>query len=341
MMTVAALESRKSVSLVDEKVARMRQALRLERPGRMPLAGDWVTVEYRPEVYHLGDAEAVEPGEVRWSADGKRAYTADGGVWAVGDKELYRDADDVLRVDLARFEVEAVGPAMLDEMARLVAAKAGQGFVIPLHYGTLVTRATLEFGWEPFLMAAALDPERFGRICDRFGEASLAVASGWAQTDGVELVIIHDDIAATRGPILSPAWLRRHVFPWYGRIFDAVHAHGRKVLYLTDGNYLEALDDLLALGPDGLYIESTSLDPAELMRRAGRDKLYMLKSNTRNTDHGTPEDIRHELLRLRSLHQEYPGIFMYRGGGRKPECVEAFERCCQEFLVYDRKGGQP
>jgi len=322
---------------LEDKVRRMRQALALERPDRMPLAGDWAMVEYRPDVYHLGEREAVEPGEVKVSADGKRKFTADGGVWAIGDPERYRDADDVLGVDLERFEVETVGPAMLGEMARLYAAKARQAYAIPWHYGTLVTRATIEFGWEPFLMASALDPERFGAICARFAEASLAVATGWAQTPGVELVIIHDDIAATRGTILSPEWYRRYAFPWYRRIFDAVHAQGRKVLYLSDGNYLEVLDDLLALGPDGLYIESTSMDPAELMGRAGPDKLYLLKTDARNLDHGTPDDVRRELLRLRDLHRRYPGLFIYPGGSRKPECLEAFHRCYNELLLYEQR----
>lgn len=322
------------MSLRDERVARMRSVLRLERPDRMPLMGDWRNAEYRPDVYHLGEPELVDQGEVKTSANGKRAFTRDGGVWAVGDKELYREPEDVLNVDLERFEVELVGPAMLGKMRHLYAEFVDQCYVAAWHYGTLVTRATLEFGWEPFLLASALDPDRFGEICARFGEASLAVARGWTQIDGIELIFIHDDIAATRGPILSPDWYRRYAFPWHKRIFDTIHAAGKKVVYVTDGNYLPVLDDVLANGPDGLYIESTSMDPAELMGRAGRDMIYLLKSNSRNIDHGTPEDVRRELLQLRELHAEYPGIMMYRGGGRIPENVQAFERYYREYLVY-------
>jgi hypothetical protein len=106
-------------------------------------------------------------------------------------------------------------------------------------------------------------------------------------------------------------------------------------VYVCDGNYLPLLDDILALGPDGLYIESTSMDPAEVMARAGHDKVYLLKSNARNLDHGTPEDVWEEMRRLRRLHREYPGILMYRGGGRKSECVRAFEEAYHELLVYD------
>jgi hypothetical protein len=315
----------------------MRQTLDLQRPDRMPFSGDWGNIEYRKDVYHLGEPEFVEHmGEVVVSRSGKRKYTRDGGVWDVGD-EKYKGFEDVLAVDPESFEVEEVGSAMLDEMAALYVERAKTCYPVAWHYGTLVTRAVLEFGWEPFLMASAVDPQRLGQILDRFGAASLAVARGWAQTEGVELVIIHDDIAGTRGIFLRPDWYRQYVFPWYARIFAAIQEAGRKVLYISDGNYLPVLDDVLATGPDGLYIESTSMDPETFMRRAGPEKLYLLKSDSRNIDFGTPEDIRTELERLRDLHSEFPGIFMYRGGGNpRPGNAEAFRRCYQELLIYER-----
>ena len=324
--------------VLQRKYSRVRRALALQRPDRMPvLADDLGSVEYRKDVYHLGEPEFVaQVGQVAVSEDGTRKYTKDGGVWAVGDTSRYRDCDDVLRVRPDGFEVEEVGPVMLDQMTRLLAERASSCFPVPLHYGTLVTRAVLEFGWEPFLLASAVDPPRLGRILDRLGEASLAVARGWARTAGAELILIHDDIAGTRGVLMDPQWYREYVFPWYRRIFSAVHEQGRKVLYISDGNYLDVLDDLLALSPDGLYVESTSMDPAQLMGRAGRDKLYLVKSDSRNIDFGTPDDIRAELVRLRALHANYPGMMMYRGGGNpRPGNAEAYDRYFQELLVYE------
>ncbi len=299
--------------------------------------GDMVWIEYRPGVYHLGSPEfAVEPGQVGVSRDGKKKYTHDGGVWAVGDEETYADYTDVLDVDVDAFEVEKVGPSMLGEMSRILAAKAQTRFLVPMHYGTLMTRATIEFGWEPFLIASALDPSRFGEVLDKFGQASLAVAQGWSETSGTELITIHDDIASTRGLILRPEWYREYVLPWYGRIFSAVHARGRKVLYVSDGNYLPLLDDILETNPDGLYIESTSMDPGEFMRRAGKDRFFLLKSDSRNLDFGSPDDIRAELRMLRALHDEFPGMMMYMGGGHpKPGNVEAFGRYYHELLLYE------
>ncbi|MDP6505808.1 MAG: uroporphyrinogen decarboxylase family protein, partial [Planctomycetota bacterium] len=215
--------------------------------------------------------------------------TRDGGVWPTDARVKYRDHNDVLDVDLNRFKVEEVGEPMLSVMERLLKERSEKAYPVPMHYGTLITRATIEFGWEPFLMAIALDPGRFGKILDRFGEASLAVAKGWAQTAGTEVIVIHDDIAATRGLFINPEFSRRHVLPWYDRIFSAIHQAGRKVLFISDGNYSEILDDLLELRPDGLYVESSSMNPEDFMRQAGRDKLFLIKTNSLTIDFGSPE----------------------------------------------------
>jgi len=321
--------------IVERKFVRMRQVLNLQRPDHMPLE-DMGWIEYRPDVYHLGAPEfVVEPGQVGVSRDGKKKYTRDGGVWAVGDKEKYKDYNDVLNVNLNTFEVEEVGHSMLNEMARLFATKAQTCFPVPMHYGTLITRATIEFGWEPFLIASALEPRKFSKILDRLGQASLAVAQGWSEIEGTELITIHDDIACTRGVIMNPQWYREYVFPWYRQIFAAIHAKERKVMYVSDGNYMPVLDDILETNPDGLYIESTSMEPGKFMRRAGKDKLFLIKSDSRNIDFGTPDDIYKELKVLRKLHEEFPGMMMYRGGGNpNPQNAEAFNRYFQELLVY-------
>jgi len=116
----------------------------------------------------------------------------------------------------------------------------------------------------------------------------------------------------------------------------AIHEQGRKVLFVSDGNYLPFLDDLLTAEPDGLYIETSSMPPRDFMSRAGRDRFYLIKTDNRNADAGTPEDIRRELTELRDLHGDYPGMMIYRGGGDPPPAnAEAFARCYEELLVYD------
>ena len=324
------------------KVGRVRKVLNRE-PGDRLSMGDYALVEYRPDIYHLGDNEAIPAkGHIGVTRDGKRLVTQDGGVWATDAKEKYPTPEHVLDADLSSLEAEAVDRSMLSTMADLYAGSRDRGFVMPLHYATLVTRCTIEFGWEPFLTAAALDPEGFAGVLDSFGRASLAVAQGWAHTEGIELIAIHDDFAGTRGLILNPEFLREYCLPWYRRIFAAIHEQGRRVLYMGDGNYLGFLDDLLSAGPDGLYIESSSMDPEELMSRAGPEKFYLLKTNNQNIDVGSPGTIREELRRLRDLHQRYPGIMMYRGGGNPAAGnAEAFMQAYKDLLVYEPNIRQP
>lgn len=318
-----------------KRFTRMNNVLSLKRPDRMPM-NDWGFIEYKPEIYHLGSPEyAVKSGEVGISKDGKKRFTSDGGVWAVGDKDKYMDYEDVLNVNLDDFEVEEVDSKMLGQMERLYNDKAKSCFPVTWHYGTLITRATIEFGWEPFLMASIIEPERFGKILDRFAQASLAIIKGWLNIDGVELIGIHDDIAGTRGVFMNPEWLRRYVFPHYKKMFDTIHENGKKALYVSDGNYMPVLDDILATGTDGLYVETTSMSPRELMNKAGKNKLYLIKTDSRIIDFGTSDDIYQELKELRDLHQEYYGMMIYMGGGNpKHGNTEAFNRYYNELLVY-------
>jgi len=318
------------------KHERIRQTLALVRPDRLP-CGDLAWIEYRPGVYHLGDDEPLPAaGQIGRTRDGKRQVTRDGGVWATDAQDKYRDHTDVLAINLADFPIETVGEPMLCEMRRIQAARWPYAFPSPMQYGTLVTRCTIEFGWEPFLVAAALEPDAFGRIVDHFAAASLAVIKGWCQLADTPLITVHDDIAGTRGLILSPDWYRRYALPWYRRLFDTIHAHGRQALFVSDGDYRAFLPDLLAAGVDGLYVESSSMPPDEFLPLAGRAKLFMIKTNNQIMDFGTPSQIRAELAVLRKLHQEYPGMMMYRGGGRPPAAnAEAFRNGYRSLLIYN------
>ncbi|MBN2852679.1 MAG: hypothetical protein JXQ23_08090, partial [Clostridia bacterium] len=294
-------------------------------PDRFPMD---VTgyVEYRKDIYHLGEPEyQVEKGEVGVSADGKKRFTKDGGVWNLSCKEKYHSYEDVLNVDLLQFVIEKVNNQMLNEMQHMIDEKAKTHVPVPWHYGTLLSRCEIEFGWEPLLEASAIEPEKFSKVLDRFALSSLSVVDGWSRLDDVSLIIVHDDIAATRSLIWSPAYLRKYIFPWYKRIFDKIHENGKKVLYITDGNYAEIIDDLLQMGVDGLYCESSSIDPLFVTEKGGPDLFYLIKTDSKIMDYGTKEEILEEVLKLKSIHLKNPRIFSYIGGGTvNPSNLDAF-----------------
>ena len=262
------------------------------RPACLPM--DVVGfIEYRKDIYNQGQPDKkAKSGEIKESDDKSKKYTKDGGIWDMAGKNRYHTAEDVININTEAFIVEDVDETMLSEMKALYNKKAETHVPVPWHYGTLMTRCQIKFGWEALLEASALDPEGLKPIIDRIGQSTLQVLDGWSRLDDVHLIIVHDDIASTQGLIWSPDFLKKYVFCWYQKFFDKIHENGKKVLYITDGNYLKAIDDLLLMKPDGLFIESTSIDPSDVMKKGGPELFYLLKTNARTMDFGTEAEIK-------------------------------------------------
>lgn len=306
------------------------------RPSRLPM--DVVGfVEYRKDIYNQGQPnKELKAGEVMDSDDKSKKYTKDGGIWDMESKNKYHTAMDVISTNPESIAVEDVNQKMLSEMKSLFDNKAKTHVPVPWHYGTLMTRCQIKFGWEALLEASALEPEGLKPIIDRIGQSTLSVLDGWSRLEDVHLIIVHDDIASTQGLIWSPDFLKKYVFTWYQKFFDRIHENGKKVLYITDGNYTKAIDDLISMKPDGLFIESTSIDPAVVMEKGGPELFYLLKTNARTMDFGTESEIKDEVLKIKELHSRYPKIFSYMGGGLvKPENKDIFQDYYEKYLVYD------
>jgi hypothetical protein len=119
-------------------------------------------------------------------------------------------------------------------------------------YNTTFMWPLLTFGWELFL-ETCLDP-RFERIMDEFAEINRRVFRVFARLP-VNFVVCHDDIVNSRGPICSPAWMRKYVFPRYEEFWGIVRAAGKEVLFMTDGKPDAYVDDVMACGARGIITE--------------------------------------------------------------------------------------
>jgi uncharacterized membrane protein len=77
------------------------------------------------------------------------------------------------------------------------------------------------------------------------------------------------------------------------------------------------------------------MDPREFLTRAGKEKLYLVKTSSQVMDFGTPDEVRREVETLRDLHRDYPGMIIYAGGGAPPpENRAAFRQAYRELLEY-------
>lgn len=116
-------------------------------------------------------------------------------------------------------------------------------------YNTMFMWPLLTFGWRLFLQTC-LD-ERFARIMHEFAEINRRVFARLP----VNFIICHDDIVTSRGPTLSPAWMRGYVFSYYREFWDLVKAAGKEVIFMADGCMDAYADDVMACGARGIISE--------------------------------------------------------------------------------------
>ena len=119
-------------------------------------------------------------------------------------------------------------------------------------YNTMFMWPMLTFGYENFL-SICLEPE-FARIMDEFAEINRRVFRAFARLP-VNFVICHDDIVLTNGPVCSPQWMRRHIFPRYEEFWDILRAAGKEVIFMVDGCVDAFVDDVMACGARGIISE--------------------------------------------------------------------------------------
>jgi len=175
-------------------------------------------------------------------------------------------------------------------------------------YHTLFSACIRAFGWEMFMMAAQTDPARFDRVLEGFATLTLAEIHAWLDTD-MAVFLCHDDIVWANGPVFSPEWYRRYIFPRYKTFWDAVHARDRKVIFCADGLWTMFMDDIALAGADGFIFEpSTSLN--EAVQKYGSTHVIIGNADCRILQYGSPCDIRGEVTRCVSLGKHCPGYFM-------------------------------
>ncbi len=178
-------------------------------------------------------------------------------------------------------------------------------------YVTLVSGFIALFGWEMLLLAAGTDLERFGALANRYASWMQQYYDAIAESD-VPVIMMHDDMVWTEGAIFHPSWYREYVFPNYKRYLAPVIESGKKVLFCSDGDFTEFIDDLVGVGVHGFVFEPlTSLE--YMVEKYGQTHVIVGNADTRILLTGSKEDIRAEVQRCMSLGRDCPGFFMAVG----------------------------
>lgn len=126
------------------------------------------------------------------------------------------------------------------------------------------------FGWDVFLMALGMDPDRTGQALQRISEVTVKMYEYFATCDNVSFVGPHDDLCMTEGPVTSPEWYCKYIYPQYEKIFSPVKERGMPVILTSDGDISKLAPDLANV-VDGFIFEPST--PADFMfENFGKDK---------------------------------------------------------------------
>ncbi len=210
-------------------------------------------------------------------------------------------------------------------------------YISGLYYTTLFQWFIMTFGWEQFLMTAASHPHRFKQTIERFTTLSIEYAEYFAKTD-LPVFFCHDDLSITRGLVFAPRWYHENILPNYERIFEPLQKAGKKIIFVSDGNYSELIDDLVAVGIHGIMVDHF-IDIESVLERYGGKLLIAGNADIAKLTFGTVEDVRKEVLRCMEYGKRFPG-YVLKVSGDLPhniplENIEAYFQFCKDYGILD------
>ena len=158
-------------------------------------------------------------------------------------------------------------------------------------------------------LATCLEDE-FEPVMAEFAEINRRVFRAYSRLP-INFCTCHDDICMTAGPVCSPAWMNKYIYPRYEEYWAMMAEKGIDTIFMTDGNPTAVLDDLIRCGARGLITE-----PYFDFKAAAKkypDIMLAGEGDNRILTYGTKEDIRKMVERMVETGKECGGYFMCIG----------------------------
>ncbi len=130
--------------------------------------------------------------------------------------------------------------------------------------GGVLENAVGLLGFDNLCCLLADEPDLVGAVFDAIGSRLLRYYERVLEYSAVGAIIGNDDWGFKTQPMLSPADLRRYVFPWHRRIVAAAHAAGKPAILHSCGNAAEIWDDIIDdLHYDAKHSYEDAIEPVE------------------------------------------------------------------------------
>jgi len=274
----------------------------------------------------------------RWTDMGHAIYQADGSDYRLPKPSPFNDKlEDIYNLD----PVAEYGPIDLKEQTEKYqawcnSALKGNYVTSGGTYNSVVSFAIAAFGWENLLIAAGTDPDRFGGVLNRWADYLMVFVQAWAKTD-IEVYHTHDDMVWTEGSIFKPEFYRKYVFPNFKKMWDCAKDAGKKILFTSDANYTQYVDDLADAGAEGFIFEPLT-DLEVICKKYGQSHVIIGNADCRILTFGTKEDVYKEVKRCMDMGRSCPGYFFAVGNHIPPNVpIENAEACMDAYFEMRKR----
>ncbi|MHB8903327.1 MAG: uroporphyrinogen decarboxylase family protein [Thermoguttaceae bacterium] len=230
-------------------------------------------------------------------------------------------------------------PHRLGKLPELVARYRGRRAICFHHRAAFMWSAYL-MGIDNILMNFLAEPELVEIVLDKVLACNLEIVRR-AIRAGAEVIILGDDYASNKGPMMSPALFAHFLLPRLKRMIDLVHEEGALCIKHSDGDLYPILEMIVSAGPDGL----NPIEPVAGMTLARTKALVgdrvCLVGNidcAHLLPHGTEEEVRQAVKTAIADAGPGGGFILASSNSIHSSCdprnVAAMVRACHEFGRY-------
>ncbi len=265
----------------------------------------------------------TEPGQIRPHSTQPYRY-AHLGIYDTVMRHTYpcKTPEEVwdLDMDTIRYEdllTPVPHPCTAPDIRRRQEIIGDRGLYYPMLYTTLFMWGVEVLGFEIFMLAATLEPDRFHtHFLLPCVEKSKAVIREILQAADSPFLFVHDDLAGRTGPLFEPSWYDTYIFQHYQELFAEAKQADRKVIFVADGNMTAFLPRLLDVGVDGLMFENPATPLEHVIAHFGEPGRFMIGGiDTVILTTGNPEDVRHMVYDVMGKVDGIQGFALASCGG--------------------------
>jgi len=268
---------------------RVFAALERREPDRVPVV-EWVIDPKVMEGIYPGCTYLEFVEQIGLDAAGPNmAYDFETGMnWIDRDRRIFRDKWRVIRQftsEIVAYPLEGPIKTLEDAMAytppdpwaegalgilpQVVERFKGEKAIVWFGHDAFINPCYLH-GMENVLMDYTLNPELSRALIEISVEFEAELARR-AIRAGAEIVVLGDDYAWKKGPLMSPEHFRGFILPGLRKVVEAIKAEGGYCVKHTDGYIYPILDMIVDAGIDAINpLEPVvGIDIADVKRRYG------------------------------------------------------------------------